>query len=371
MSKKNDNLKLKVNDETSKNVSVKNSRKDTIKSSKNTDSSKNSSKISEKKKGNSIIKKLKVSKNYYSLIVGLIIGLLFIGLSFFITNLSDKTSNVVAIYDGAELSSYDFNKSVDISLFLQGSPTEYKNTIPREQLLNQTILLNVLFDRAKVDGHLVEREGVITFIDNSLLNTNTSLEEFKIELVSENFNYEDLVIFFIKQNTINSYVSASIQKNLNISDEEILAYYNEQKASYVGEFEIKASHILVDTEGEANNVISMLNSGSDFANLAKSESIGPSSVNGGDLGFFGMGAMVLEFEVAAFGLENIGDYTKEPVKTSFGYHIIKLVDKKRDEVPEFSLIKDKISDALKSQKKSLVTSEFITETMNSIEIKYK
>lgn len=370
MSKKIDNLKVKVSDETSKKVSVKNSKKDSIKSSKNTDSSKDSSKISEKKKSNSIKKKLNASKNFISMILGIIIGLLFIGLFFFFTNLSDKTSSVVATYDGVELSSYDFNKSVDISLFLQGSPSEYKNTIPKEQLLNQTILLNVLFDRAKAEEHLVEREGVITFIENSLINTNTSLEDFKIELVNENFNYEDLVNFFIKQNTINSYVSASIQGDLNISDDEVLEYYTSQKNSYVGELEIKASHILVDTEDKANNVISMLNLGSDFAELAKSESIGPSSVNGGNLGFFGMGAMVPEFEAAAFGLENIGDYTKKPVKTSFGYHIIKLFDKKRDEVPDFSVLKDKIRDALKSQKKKVVTNDFIKETMSSIEIKY-
>ena len=80
--------------------------------------------------------------------------------------------------------------------------------------------------------------------------------------------------------------------------------------------------------------------------------------------------MVAEFEAAAFGLKNIGDYTAVPVKTQFGYHIILLVDKKSSEVPELSLIEDKIRNALESQKKKEVMDLFIENVMSSIEIKY-
>jgi dolichyl-phosphooligosaccharide-protein glycotransferase len=92
--------------------------------------------------------------------------------------------------------------------------------------------------------------------------------------------------------------------------------------------EVRASHILVNTSEEAEAVIEQLNSGADFAELAKEKSVGPTGPNGGDLGFFTRGRMVPEFENAVFSLEVIGDHTPEPVKSQFGYHIIKLTDKK-------------------------------------------
>ena len=93
--------------------------------------------------------------------------------------------------------------------------------------------------------------------------------------------------------------------------------------------EVSARHILVKTEEEAKVIIKDLEAGKDFIELAKEKSTGPSGPNGGDLGFFGPGRMVPEFEQAAFKLEK-GAFTKEPVKTQFGFHIIR-VDEKRDQ----------------------------------------
>ena len=88
---------------------------------------------------------------------------------------------------------------------------------------------------------------------------------------------------------------------------------------------VRASHILVSSLEEANKVIEELNKGMDFGELAKKYSSCPSSENGGDLGLFGKGQMVKEFEDAAFSLE-IGK-NSGPVKTQFGYHIIKVTEK--------------------------------------------
>lgn len=90
--------------------------------------------------------------------------------------------------------------------------------------------------------------------------------------------------------------------------------------------EVRASHILVKTQMEAQKVSGKLASGSDFANLAKKFSECPSGRNGGDLGFFGKGRMVKPFEDAAFSLE-IGEIS-QPVETQFGYHIIMVTDKR-------------------------------------------
>ena len=85
--------------------------------------------------------------------------------------------------------------------------------------------------------------------------------------------------------------------------------------------------------------------GSNFAELAKNQSIGPSASNGGDLGFFGPGQMVPEFEKAAYKLKS-GTYTKKAVKTQFGWHVIKVVKRKKTEVPNFELMKSKLRNTL-------------------------
>ena len=90
--------------------------------------------------------------------------------------------------------------------------------------------------------------------------------------------------------------------------------------------QIRASHILVSTLDEAKTVISELEDGKDFAKLAKKYSSCPSKEQGGDLGFFSKGQMVKEFEDAAFSLKK-GEIS-DPVKTQFGYHIIKLTEKR-------------------------------------------
>ena len=88
---------------------------------------------------------------------------------------------------------------------------------------------------------------------------------------------------------------------------------------------VHCAHILVKTETEAKNILERLTKGEKFANIAKQVSLCPSGKRGGDLGSFGRGMMVKEFETAAFAL-NKGETTKQPVKTKFGYHIIKRLE---------------------------------------------
>jgi parvulin-like peptidyl-prolyl isomerase len=87
---------------------------------------------------------------------------------------------------------------------------------------------------------------------------------------------------------------------------------------------VHCAHILVKTETEAKNIVERLNKGEKFANIAKESSLCPSSKRGGDLGTFGRGMMVKEFETCAFAL-NKGE-TSKPIKTKFGYHIIKRLE---------------------------------------------
>ncbi len=130
-----------------------------------------------------------------------------------------------------------------------------------------------------------------------------------------------------------------------VSEEDVRARFDKEVAALTPEKQIKARHILVKTEEEAREVISALDAGKNFEELAKEKSTGPSGPAGGDLGFFGKGQMVPEFETAAFALEN-GEYTKEPVKTQFGYHVILREEEREEPLPTFEEAREQILQAV-------------------------
>lgn len=122
-----------------------------------------------------------------------------------------------------------------------------------------------------------------------------------------------------------------------VTEEDVKARYDQEVAATEPQEELSARHILVETEEEARAIIAQLDDGADFAELAKEKSTGPSATQGGDLGYFTKGRMVPEFEAAAFKLEK-GEYAKEPVKTDFGWHVIKLEDKRSAAPPAFEAV---------------------------------
>jgi peptidyl-prolyl cis-trans isomerase C len=105
--------------------------------------------------------------------------------------------------------------------------------------------------------------------------------------------------------------------------------------------EVHARHILVKTEAEANSIIDQLNKGADFATLAKKYSTDPGAASGGDLGYFTRDDMVPAFAAAAFALKP-GQYTKTPVKTEFGWHVILLVDRRVKQPPSFDEAREQV-----------------------------
>ena len=126
-----------------------------------------------------------------------------------------------------------------------------------------------------------------------------------------------------------------------VTADDIKARYEKEIANLPKEEEIRARHILVKTEDEAKAIIKELDAGKDFAELAKEKSTDPNKSEGGDLGYFGKGRMVKEFEAAAFTLDK-GAYTKTPVKTDFGWHVIKIEDKRIAPPPAFDQVQPQI-----------------------------
>ncbi|MEL7529392.1 MAG: peptidylprolyl isomerase [Pseudomonadota bacterium] len=133
----------------------------------------------------------------------------------------------------------------------------------------------------------------------------------------------------------NAYIAQKIDGA--ITDDVLNSAYEEEFKDYEGPEEVNARHILVNEKAEAEDLIKALDGGADFVELAKEKSTGPSGPNGGDLGYFGKGQMVKPFEDAVFELEP-GAYTPEPVQTQFGWHVIKLEDKRRQEKPAFEAV---------------------------------
>lgn len=118
----------------------------------------------------------------------------------------------------------------------------------------------------------------------------------------------------------------------HINDGKIRAAYDKNMETYVQDIEIRARHILVATKNEAEALQRQLSEGANFEDLARDNSTGPSGPQGGDLGYFTRGTMVPAFSEAAFAL-SAGDVTPSPVKTDFGWHIIKVEDKRLKPAP--------------------------------------
>lgn len=132
-----------------------------------------------------------------------------------------------------------------------------------------------------------------------------------------------------------------------VGDAEIQAAYEADYADGKGGPEFNASHILVETEEEAKALIEALDGGADFAELAKEKSTGPSGPGGGSLGWFGEGAMVPEFEAAVLELE-VGAVS-QPVQTQFGWHVVKLNDKRIADAPPLDEVRGEISERLQQE----------------------
>lgn len=150
-----------------------------------------------------------------------------------------------------------------------------------------------------------------------------------------------------------------------VKDDEAKKFYDEQVKAMKPQDEVQAKHILVEDEAKAKDIIEKLGKGGDFAALAKENSKDPGSKdNGGDLGYFGRGQMVPEFEAAAFELDK--GKISAPVKSAFGFHVIKVEDKRTKAPPTFDQVKDRIKTSMMQQKAQVVG----TELRNKAQIEY-
>jgi len=250
--------------------------------------------------------------------------------------------NAISRYDDAVLSSLD-----------QSAIVSFKKNI-----LEQLIDYELIYQQAQKEKVKISNDEINLEIDK-IKDGFSSPEEFDEALKANNITLVRLEEDIKRQLMINSILEET-RNQISVSDEELLEYYNENKESFLEPEQVHARHILVETEEEANNLLLQLKEGlTDFAELAKEKSIGPSAPSGGDLGFFATGQMVKEFEDAAFSLEP-GEISGV-VQTQFGYHIIKCEEKKEEYSPTFEEAKERISNILISQRENEAITALISK----------
>ena len=154
----------------------------------------------------------------------------------------------------------------------------------------------------------------------------------------------------LKDELLANYATEKLLADVKVTDKECRDYYEANKEQFISDEKVAASHILVKDEELANKLLADIKEGKiSFEDCAMEHSTCPSGKGGGALGAFGRGQMVPEFEEAAFAM-NAGDISDAPVKTQFGYHIIKVTSKIENEQIPYESIADEIKGALNNEK---------------------
>lgn len=234
---------------------------------------------------------------------------------------------------------------------------------------------------AKVDGSEIKRSTVVTFMQNlppmvkqmpidSLypLALEEVIKQQIVELKAKDTNLSDSKEVAARMEEAKDqivravYLEQEIEKKL--SESRLKDAYNKFKEQQGKVEEVRASHILVDSKEKAQELISKIEGGSSFADLAKQNSKDESNkAKGGDLGYFAKDSMVKEFADAAFSLGK-GETSKEPVKTQFGWHVIQVADKRTRPVPSFEQVKQ----ALAVQERREILGELLNNWRKSADV---
>ncbi len=170
----------------------------------------------------------------------------------------------------------------------------------------------------------------------------------------------------VRKDIVRQFAVDAIMKDVSVSDEEIAEEYEKNKDRFKVQETVRASHILVEDEDAMKKVQADLDGGMSFDEAARKHSTCPSKEQGGDLGFFSKGQMVKEFSDAAFAMK-VGEVTKEPVKTQFGLHLIKLTEKKEESIRPLDDVKEQLGDSMLNEKKA----ELYQKELDRLREKYK
>lgn len=306
---------------------------------------------------------------------------------------TDKAENIAAIVNGEEIEVNTVDQYANLNQFLiqlLQSNREFAqvllSTEAGKEVLNEyrkiviegLIMEKLLVDEAEERNLTISQEKQDEIfnrqIEYILTQQGMTEEQLVAALKGEGFDSLDAYKEAFLQNNEKQFLLGELQNAildpLTVDNQEVEAYYNDNIEQYNYEAEIRASHILLETEEKALEVLDKINNGADFAEMAREYSTGPSGENGGDLGFFGQNSnMDKDFKDAAFALEL--NKVSEPVKSQFGYHLIKVTEMKEAGTTTFEEAKDNINEQLLSAKKQEKWNDFVTELRENAEIEIR
>ncbi len=224
-------------------------------------------------------------------------------------------------------------------------------------------IFNDYIERIKTQNNLTE-EKLLEALGNQGIE---SLDQYKTMFLEQS---EDGLLL--------NELQKQVLDEVTVSEDKVKNYYESNKPQFEVKEQVKTSHILFKTEerseeeakAEAEKIVKMLEEGKDFAELAKEYSEGPSASNGGDIGYITKDDNIaLEYKEAAFSM-NV-DEVSEPVKSEFGYHVIKVTDKKEAGIQAFAEVKGEIESKLLNTKKQQTWEEFVRKLRDEAEIEVK
>ena len=269
----------------------------------------------------------------------------------------------VAVVNGVVISRAQFDK--ELAVHLQrvtrqgGQVSDEQMELLKKDILEGLIEREVLYQESQKAGIKITDQKV----DEQLAGIKKrfpSEEEFQRALASMNLTEAEVRSQIQRGLAIRELIDQQVASKIVISDEATNAYYKGNPELFKQPEQVKASHILIKVEPTADeaakatakkkiaDIQQKLKDGGDFAELAKQNSEGPSATRGGDLGFFKRGQMVKPFEDAAFSMKP--NEVSDLVETRFGYHLIKVYDKKPEQTTAYEDVKDQIAQRLKREK---------------------
>lgn len=250
-------------------------------------------------------------------------------------------------------------------LMTTASLTAQADDATKSAPVEDTVVATVNGDKimkSTLDGYMaiLKKSGKVdqqAAVDD-LVATEIALQEAKKTDILDRPESKKAIADFTRNILLKTWTKEKVE-SFEISDEEMKAAYDERVTKLASQ-EFNARHILVKTEDEAKAIIKDLEGGADFEKLAKEKSTGPSGSNGGSLGWFKAQTMVPAFSDAVKAMKK-GDVSKAPVKTQFGFHVIKLEDSRNAKLPTMESLKPQLQ-RVTSQKKMLDYMEELKKT---------
>lgn len=223
-----------------------------------------------------------------------------------------------------------------------------------------------------VEGRLISQEVNALQLDINSTEVKEQMDTLKAGFGGDEAKFQDVLKqqAMTEQELLNFVaLYINVTKDVTVGDSEIEAYYEQNKGQYGKPEQVQARHILVETEEEAKGIIEELKAGASFEELAKAKSIDGSKEVGGELGYFGRGEMVPEFEEAAFS-QKVGTFSLEPVKSQYGYHIILVEDHTAAVAPALTEIRADIEEAALNEAKDAEFQVYYDELSAKAEVEY-